>query len=107
MVTDGIKTQWGAKLPRSYLNAHEITLGPTSLTWNEVLGRTMCARQFVEPHLLDAVRKYGFRSGDGEAKQVSPMERSAKRQRIENGAEGMEVVKMIEGMRTDRWDRPL
>jgi hypothetical protein len=71
------------------------------------LGKTMCARQFVEPYLLDAIRKYGFGSGDGEAKQVSPIEQFAKRQRIENGAEGMEVVKRIEGTRTDRGDRPL
>jgi hypothetical protein len=67
----------------------------------------MCARQFVEPHLLDAISKYGFESGDGEAKQVSPIERSAKRQRIENDTEGMEMVNRIEGTRTDRGDRPL
>ena len=72
--------QWGARLSSNFLNAHEITLGPTSLTWNEVLGRTMCARHYVEPHLMNGVRKYGF-GPRGVEMQLDSVEPSAKRQR--------------------------
>jgi hypothetical protein len=77
----------------NYLNAHEITLGPTSLTWNETLGKSACARQFVEPYLMAGIKLHGF--GSGQEAQVSLGELMAKRQRLlelEANGEGRLVV---------------
>lgn len=74
----------------NYLNANGITLGPTVSTWNEVLGKTTCARQFVEPYLMAGIKLHGF--GGGQDAQIDRRgEPVSKRQKISDG--GMDARK--------------
>lgn len=65
----------------SYLNPQMLTLGPTLPTWNEVLGKTTCARRFVEPYLMGGIKLYGFGGGDKTPIELGG-EPMAKRQKV-------------------------
>jgi hypothetical protein len=87
---DGERVQWGARMSPNYLNANGITLGHTILTRNEVLRKTTCARQFVEPYLLAGIKLHGF-GGEQDVQIDRRCEPVSKRQKISDG--GMDAKK--------------
>lgn len=90
-------------MPANYLNAHEVTLGPASLTWNEILGKTSCARQFVEPYLMAGIKLHGF--GSRQETQIKHGDEStAKRQKLGEDHTDSETAAMSSGYNSVRGD---